>query len=398
MISLEEALRKIDQAVEPLPARRVPLLEAVGCCLAEEIVSKLDVPSFASSAMDGIAISYSDLDGDYPVELTLQGTIPAGEPSSEALKPGHAFRIMTGAPLPDGADTVIMVEELEFTGEKVRISKAPTKGDHIRIKGDDLKAGTLVFPNGYPMGAIEVALCARMGLTEILVHTRPSIAVLATGSEIQPAGRELKPGQIYNSNSVALRSLIATFGLPDPGESPSATDDPEKLTVALQGLCNEHDVVITSGAVSAGKFDYIPAVVERLGGELLFHKVFVKPGKPTLIARVGKCWLLGLPGNPVAVVVAFHLYGKRLLSRLMGHRHTLVREKARLEEAFEVVGDRFQVVGAFLRRAGGDLKVKAVERYSSGQLSSIRGIDGFIFIPGGTRQVEAGTVVEVEWL
>jgi len=399
MISLEEALQKIDRAISPLPPRKVAPLEAIGCCIAEEIAAGDDIPNFASSAMDGIAVCLKELEnGSFPIELNVQGTIAAGKPAEEPIKPGYAYRIMTGAPLPAGADTVIKVEEVEFDGGRVKIARASAIGQHVRPIGNDIKKGELVFPVGYRLKPIDAGICAGLGLTEISVYPRPRIALLATGSEIQSPGSRLKPGQIYNANDTSLRASIIAFGLPDPGAFPSLRDDPEELTPTLSRLCREYDVVITSGAVSAGQFDYIPDVVKRLNGELLFHKVFVKPGKPTLIAKIGECWLLSLPGNPVSVVVTFHLYGKRLLARLMGRQYQPVKEHATLAAPFGVSGDRFQVVGAYLKRTEQGLSATAVERYSSGRLSSIKGIDGFILVPGGTRQIEAGTVVEVEWL
>ncbi len=399
MISLDEALQKIDEAVTPLPPKKVPLLRAVGCCLSEEITAEFNVPDFASSAMDGIALAHSDLiAGELPVKLIIQGVIPAGKPASEPLKPEHAFRIMTGAPLPEGADTVIKVEELQFEGDSVVISALPGHGDHVRPVGNDIQVGEVVFPAGYSVKPLDAGIFASLGLTEISVYPRPSITVLATGSEIRSPGEDLQPGQIYNSNDTTLRSLLKANGFSNVNHESPVIDKPEVLTPVLKRLCKENDVVITSGAVSAGKFDFIPEVVAQLGGKLLFHKVAIKPGKPTLIARIGECWLLALPGNPVSVAVTYHLYGKRLLSRLSGHTKSKQREKANLTKPLSVGGNRFQVAGAFLKRRDGKLFAEPVTRYSSGRLSSIRGIDGFIFVPGGTREIPADSEVEVEWL
>jgi molybdopterin molybdotransferase len=399
MISLEEALKKIDQAVEPLPPRSVPLLEAVGCTTTEDIRAPFNVPDFASSAMDGIALAYQDLSKyQLPISLTVQGTIPAGEPAAEPLRPGHAFRIMTGAPLPEKADTIIKVEELEFEDDLVKISRMPEPGEHVRPVANDIREGEVVLHNGHPLRPADVGICASLGLTEVLVHPNPRVAVLATGSEIQPPGNTLKPGQIYNSNDTTLNALLRAIGIATITQSPPLPDDQDKLASVLKQLSETHDVLITSGAVSAGSFDYIPEIAEELGGDVLFHKVFVKPGKPTLMAKLGNCWLLGLPGNPVSVVVTFHLYGKRLLNRLRGQNYESVREKARLTAYFPVKGDRFQVVGASLNRKDGDLTAEPVQKYTSGRLSSLRGINGFVLVPGGTREVAVGSIVDVEWL
>ena len=268
----------------------------------------------------------------------------------------------------------------------------------MRLVGNDIIKGDVVFPAGYALKPIDAGIIASLGLTDIPVHPRPKIALFATGSEIIPPGEKLQPGQIYNSNDTTLRAMIASFGLPDPGALPFLADDPEKLAPVISRLCSENEVVITSGAVSMGNFDFIPEIVEQLGGELLFHKVFVKPGKPTLIARIGECWLLALPGNPVSVAVTFHLYGKRVLAKLMGRVYKPVREKAELAASFPVKGDRFQVVAAELLRSDGRLQAVPADNYSSGRLSALKGIDGFILVPGGTREVVKGSIVEVEWL
>ncbi|TKJ40828.1 hypothetical protein CEE37_07640 [candidate division LCP-89 bacterium B3_LCP] len=399
MISLEEALTKIDRAVEPLEAREVALTQAIGCALAEEITAKFDVPDFASSAMDGIAVAHEHLQGkSFPIELTIQGTIPAGKPVQEPLQAGHAFRIMTGAALPAGADTVIKVEELEFTGDFVRLMQMPGEGDHVRPAGNDIKAGTVIFSERYELTTLDAGICASLGLREISVYPHPKVAVMATGSEIISPGESLGDGQIYNSNDVTLKALLEAQGFRDIYLHSPSPDDIDKLIPIITRLCSEYDVVITSGAVSMGNFDYIPDVVKRLGGDLLFHKVFVKPGKPALVARIGRSWLLALPGNPVSVAVTFQLYGKRLIDKLMAKDTSSTRERAILTESFSVKGDRFQVIGAHLKRKDGQLLAQAVQNYSSGRLSSIKGTNGFIFVPGGSRQVQEGISVDVEWL
>lgn len=398
MISLDEALMKIDEVVHPLPPRRVKPLDAVGCALAEDIISDTDIPNFASSAMDGIAVRYADLNGAFPLALKLQGAIAAGKPARETLKPGYAYRIMTGAALPEGADTIIKVEDLRFEGQEVIVSSLPPRGHYVRPSGNDIRKGETVFQRGTVFKSVDPGICATLGLVEVLVHPKPSLTVLATGSEIQPPGKPLQPGQIYNANDTTLRAQIKHMGLPDPGAETPLQDDPERLTPVLKELCGKHDVVITSGAVSMGEYDYIPDIVTALGGDLLFHKVFAKPGKPVLIARLDRCWLLSLPGNPVSVLATFHIYGKRLLSRLMGQAYQPIREKAVTTAPFTIEGERFQVWGARLQRTDTGLEAAPAQNYTSGRLSSIQGIDGFIFISGGSRTVEPGTVVEVEWL
>ena len=396
MIKLDEALRLIDGAVQPLPAKDKPLLEALGCCLARNVVSPIDVPQFASSAMDGIAVAFAD--AQKGGALKVQGVIPAGQPAKERLRPGCAYRIMTGAPLPEGADTVVPVEELEFAGDTVKIRSTIELGQHVRPAGNDIRAGQTVLRAGITMGPIEIGICAGLGMTQVAIHPKPKVAVIATGSEFAKPGQKLLPGQIYNSNNATLRGLLKVGGWGEVAELPDLKDDFDTLLPALEKLSREYDVIITSGAVSAGEFDYIPKVVEKLGGELLFHKVAIKPGKPALMAKLGRCWLLSLPGNPVSVAVTYHLYAARVLRRLTGNLSSPLRERAVLSEEIEVDSDRFYVLGAYLERTETGLKARGAKRYQSGRLSSIIGINGFMFLKEGEYTLPEGTEVEVEFL
>jgi len=396
MITLDEALRLIDAAVQPLPAKETPLLEALGCCLAQDVVSSIDVPSFASSAMDGIAVAFEDAKRD--LALKVQGIIPAGQLAEERLRSGHAYRIMTGAPLPVGADTVVPVEELEFAGDSVQIKGAFEPSQHVRPAGNDMKAGQTVLQSGMKMGPIEIGVCAGLGMTRITVHPKPKIALIATGSEICKPGQALRPGQIYNSNNATLSALLKAGGWGEVEELPDLKDEYGTLLPELERLSQNYDVIITSGAVSVGEFDYLPKVVEKLGGELLFHKVAIKPGKPALIAKLGRCWLLSLPGNPVSVVATFYLYAARVLCRLSGDPSSPLRETAVLAEDVKVESDRFYILGAYLERTEMGLKARGAKRYQSGRLSSIIGINGFMFLKEGGYTLPEGTEVEVEFL
>ncbi|MBU0518563.1 molybdopterin molybdotransferase MoeA [bacterium] len=398
MIQLDEALKLIDEAVAPLAPCHVPILEAMGCTVAEDITAELNVPNFASSAMDGIAVRFSDVACEMPRKLKVQGIIPAGQPAETPLLQEHVYRIMTGAALPQGADTVIVVEELEYQGDEVIISRSPNQGDHVRPQGNDMRQGDVVFHAGEVLKPIDTGILAALGLTEVKVHPKPKIAVLATGSEVVSPGQPLQAGQIYNTNDASLRSLLVNAGFPDPGAQTPVSDEKQPLRDIFARLCGENDLVITSGAVSMGEFDFIPDIVRELGGDILFHKVFIKPGKPTLLAKFGSCWLLALPGNPVSVVVTFQMYAKRVLSRLMGKDYRPEREKATVAEPFQIRGERFQVWGATLQRNDDGLHAVPAQNYTSGRISALKGIDGFMLVPGGSRIVEAGTIVEVEWV
>jgi len=398
MIKLDEALTLIDKVVEPMAPKSVPILEAAGCSVTQDIIADIDVPAFASSAMDGIAVRFEDVSDKMPCRLKIQGIIPAGKPAKAPLLSQHAYRIMTGAALPEGADTVIIVEELEFQNDEVVVSKTPKRGANVRPIGNDIQHGDLIFKSGYVLKPTEIGILATLGMTTVAVHPKPRIAVLSTGSEVIPPGEPLAAGQIYNSNEISLRSLLVNAGFPDPGSQIPVSDEKQPLREVVRKLCNDHDLVITSGAVSMGEFDYIPDIVRDLNGEILFHKVFIKPGKPTLMAKVGRAWLLALPGNPVSVVVTFQMYAKRILTRLCGGLYQPKREKATVGESFTIIGDRFQVWGAYFERTGEGLLAYPAKNYTSGRLSALKGINGFILVPGGSRTVQEGTSVDMEWV
>jgi molybdopterin molybdotransferase len=398
MIALEEAQRRIDTEVAGLVSVRLSLDQAAGCALSEEIRAPIDVPQFPSSAMDGIAVSGSELSGPGPWRLRIQETVAAGEYSDQPLLPGHAVRIMTGAPLVPGADTVIPVENVKFESEFVVIRECPDRENFVRPLGDDIQKGRRLLRHGDVLGPVELGVLASLGLTEVQAIPRPRLAVFSTGSEIVEPPAPLKPGQIYDSNGPVLRNLLRRDGHTSLGGGKIIADDPDAICAAVQKALSAYDLVITTGGVSMGDFDFVPAGIQRLGGRVIFHKVAVKPGKPVFVASVGAGWLVALPGNPVSVVAGYHLFARRVIGRLMGTAYSPRISSAVLEHAVSVQGERLCLVGARLQEVNGRVTAAPSLRQKSGRLSSILGINGFVFLEGGTRTVAQGTQARAEWL
>jgi molybdopterin molybdotransferase len=398
LISLDEAITIINREVDKLPARSVPILDSAGCELREDIVSPLDVPTFANSAMDGYAIRHSDLEGDGPWRFPIQEVIAAGDLSKNVLENGYAAKIMTGAPLPQGADTVIIVEDVSVDSGQIVFKEKPETGTNVRPAGDDIEKGQTLYKAGEPLDPVAIGVLASIGRSEVRVTPKPKVAVLSTGSELANPGQELSGGKIYNSNDFIVKSLLKKDGLEISAILKTSFDNIEELCSALTGELTGNDLVIASGGVSMGDFDLVPEAVKRLGGLILFHKVFIKPGKPVLLAKINDRWLLGLPGNPVSVFVGYHLYARRIMARLGGLEYNPRTGKAILGADLPVKGERHYIVGTRIDESASGVIAHPAPSQQSGRLYSIAGVNGFIFVQGGTRIIEKGAEVDIEWL
>ncbi|UCG60817.1 MAG: molybdopterin molybdotransferase MoeA [Candidatus Zixiibacteriota bacterium] len=398
LVSLTEAQQRVQKAVKQLPPRPMPLTSAIGSIVGEDIRSPINVPQFPRSAMDGIAVRTADLKGDGPWCLPIQTVIEAGNTTPHSLLDQHVVKIMTGAPLAEGADAVIKIEDVIVQDNKAVISQLPAPGSFIRPMGNDITSGQVLFRRGDLLRPGDIGILASIGLQQVMVTPRPRIALVSTGSEIVEPGAQLQYGQIYDSNIPTLYSLLSYDRFPVQTQERVRSNDLEPLRETLKRCLEHHDLVITTGAVSMGDYDFIPDIVTALGGKLLFYKVAVKPGKPTLIADMGQCWLVSLPGNPVSVLVGYFLYVRRVVSRLSGLPFEPVRSHATLAGDVRVSGNRFNIVGARLEKTVKGLVAHPSPRQESGRLSSARSIDGLMMIEGGTRTVKKGTQVLVELL
>lgn len=396
MVTLKEAWSRIDAAVKCLPPARVPLDHATGGRVAEDIIAPIDVPGFPSSSMDGIAIRIADLNGGGPWRFPIQSIIAAGPTEPPRLKEGHACKIMTGAPLPQGADTVVKIEDVEIQSDRVVFSVEPRRGDFVRPLGNDMTAGQVVFKEGEVLRAADIGILASLGMTDVPIIPRPRIALLSTGPEIVAPGRHLQYGQIYDANLASLYSLLVNDGFTVGMRERIASNDRDAFRKTFRRCLDDHDLVVSTGGVSMGDYDFIPDMVKSMDGEILFHKLAVKPGKPTLIASFGGRWLVSLPGNPVSAVVGYHLYVKRIISLLCGTPCERRIFSATLGNDLTISGNRFMIIGARIERKENGLVVYPATRQESGRLSSLRGINGLIMTEGGSRTIAKGETVVVE--
>lgn len=408
MITPEEALSLIASHVGPLPPKAVGLREAEGCVLAESLVARLDLPPFDNSAMDGYAVRAADLAGasrEVPVALRLRGEAPAGSPSSLSVAPGDAVRILTGAPVPAGADAVVMQEKTEREGERVKVFVAPSAGANIRPRGEDVKARAPLLSSGTGLRPYEIGLLVSQGIAQVEVVPKPSAAVLATGSELAASGAPLGPGQIYNSNGPALGAALRRWGVvvQDLG---SALDDPDALASALRPAVGACDLLIVSGGVSVGDYDYTRSVFQKFGFEEVFYKVAVKPGKPLLFGRIpasggGRAaWAFGLPGNPLSALVCLEEFVRPAIERMRGM--TLAQPsyhlRGRALNAYPLPKDRQQFLFCRATPEGDGFVLEVIRPQGSAMSKMATGANALAVARLGMGVVREGDLLPFRWL
>jgi len=388
MISMHEALDAVLAAIRPLDAEEVPLLQTFGRAAADRIISPEDVPPFANSAMDGFAVSGAELEAGRR-EFRVTVDIPAGRFVSDPVGPGDAARIMTGAPMPPGVDTVVQVEHTSVDDDVMIVEQVPPQGANVRRAGEDVTVGDVLFERGARLGAAETGLLAAVGVERVRVARRPRVAILATGSELVAAGRPLQPGQIRNSNSFTAYGQVAASGA-DPILLGIARDDVEE-TRRLMAAALENDVVITSGGVSVGDYDFVKQVQEELGVERRFWGVATKPGKPLAFGVRGDTLVFGVPGNPVAAMVSLEMYVRPALLALQG-RPDVYRPWffARAAEPVLRTKDRTEARRCRLTHEEGALAFTTTGPQGSGILSSMSGAEALFFVPPGYPGGDAG--------
>ncbi|WP_420446522.1 gephyrin-like molybdotransferase Glp [Candidatus Poriferisodalis sp.] len=322
MLPLETAREFVLDRCQARKPVRVPVADALGLVTASEIIASEDIPQFANTAMDGFAVRSADV-ADAPCELRIVETIAAGHAPQITVGPGEASRIMTGATIPPGADAVVMVERTAIVsdsvadGEVVRVEISVPRDNHVRPVGDDLHAGDNVFPARTELAAGHLGVLCSLGMTDVEVYPRPRVGVLSTGDELVDDGSPLQPGQIRDSNRRTLLALAhrADVETVDLG---LVRDDPAEIEASLAIGVQTCDAIVTSGGVSMGDFDYVKAVLERIG-DMRWMQVAIKPAKPLAFGTVGDVPVFGLPGNPVSSMVSFELFARPGLRSMMGH-------------------------------------------------------------------------------
>ncbi|MCW5851105.1 MAG: molybdopterin molybdotransferase MoeA [Anaerolineae bacterium] len=404
LLSVPDALDTILADLAPLPAERVPLLDTLGRVLAEDIHSAQAIPPFTNSAMDGFAVRAADAQGataSQPARLTVVGQVAAGDAPGARVAPGTAVRIMTGAPLPDGADTVVRFEQTQTDAEGVLILAAPTRGDNVRLAGEDIQAGAVAVVAGTVIRPHVIGLLASLGCARVLCHSRPRVAVLATGDELVGLDEPLGPGKIRNSNEYTLAALVQEAG-GVPVCLGIARDQADHLRAKLrEGLAQGVDLMLTSAGVSVGDYDMVKEVLAS-EGEMRFWQVAIKPGKPLAFGHVQGVPLIGLPGNPVATAVAFEAFARPALFKLLGRQGaTRITVPAILLEELENSGRR-HFMRAWVRRQGDHFEVTTrgygVTVQGSGILSSLVWANCLLIVPEDVTRLAEGALVDVQLL
>ena len=369
-----------------MPVVEVAVADAVGLVLAEEVVAPEAIPPFANTAMDGFAVRFADLasaSAAAPVTLAVVGTVAAGAVADRALEAGQAMRIMTGAPMPDGADAVIMVELTESDDDTVRCNASVPEGNHIRRAGDDLEAGTVVFEPGTTIGPAHVGVLSSVGRAHVLVHRRPRIGVFSTGDELVVGPVPLEPGQIRDSNRPQLLALVAEAGA-EPVDLGVLRDDHDEIDAALRSAVGGCDALITSGGVSMGDFDFVKQVLSSLG-DLTWMQVAIKPAKPLAFGVLLGTPIFGLPGNPVSSAVSFELFARPAIRMMMGRSDTQrTHEWAIADEALGRARDgktHFQRV--VLSQQSDGWHVRSAGGQGSHQLAALAAANGLAVLPDG---------------
>ncbi|MDH3592597.1 MAG: molybdopterin molybdotransferase MoeA [Planctomycetota bacterium] len=396
MIDVDEALRRIRAAAEPRDRVRVSLAEAAGRVLAEPVTVDRDAPPTDRSAMDGFAVRAADATAA-GARLKIVGTAPAGRPSTATVESGSAVRIYTGGVLPDGADSVVMVEATQEDDDGVvTLTEAVRAGQHVRRRGEDRRAGEPLLSAGRRIGAAEIAALATVGASQVDVVRAPEVSVLSTGDELIDAADDPEPHQVRNANAPMLGALVKRLGYP-VRDLARVGDDRARLREAIEaGL--EADLLLITGGVSVGDYDFVAETLEACGVETLFHKVAMRPGKPVFAGRGSRGLVLGLPGNPVSAFTGCLVLGRPALDALEGgDRSAVYQATAILTESLRLRPGRRTYHLARVRSGRRGLEAAAARTASSGDVLSLERGNAFVVTEADVPAPEAGDRVSVLW-
>ena len=398
LLTVAEAQARILDGVTPVTAvETLPVREALGRVLADEIVSPIDVPSHTNSAMDGYAVRAADLPDEGVREFPVPGTSWAGRPWLTPIEPGQAVQIMTGGMMPEGADTVVMQEQVERTDDTVRIGTGHRSGQNVRAAGEDLATGQRVFSMGRQLSAADIGVLASLGLAEARVYRRLKVAFFSTGDELRAVGEPLGPGEIHDSNRYTLYGMLKKLGVEiiDLGV---VRDRRELIEQAFRDAAAAADAIITSGGVSVGEADFVKETLDKLG-RMSFWKIAMKPGRPVTFGNIDDAVFFGLPGNPVSVMVTFFVFVRQALLKMTGATGAsdVLTLQARTTSPLRKRPGRFEFQRGVMEQVGpGEFAVRSAGAQGSGVLRSMSEANCFILLDPDRTSVETGETVEVQ--
>jgi molybdenum cofactor synthesis domain-containing protein len=403
LVSVDEAKRVLARSFTPRPvgSEVVALSEAYGRVLADDVVSSFDIPPFNRSTVDGYAVKASDTfgaDENCPVTLRLTGTVKVGEAPKARVQKGTLVEIVTGAPIPEGADAVVMIEYTERKGDSVLARQAVSHGENVMKAGSDIRKGEIVLRKGTMLSPYEIGALAAVGSVKARVYKRPIVAIFSTGAEVIEPGKSLTPGKIFDINAHALSAAVGECGC-EPRNMGIVQDELDQMKTALQKALKTADLVITSGGVSVGPTDIIPKVLSTLGKPgVVVYGIAIRPGKPTTIALVDGIPVFSLPGHPASSLMTFHLFVRPLLICMAGRREqeAVTVKSVVSERLFPSRGRRTYVTVTLRKDRGGRIVALPVSTGLSGAITTLSKADGFLIIPEDQQFVEKGACVEVE--
>ncbi|HEB34482.1 MAG TPA: molybdopterin molybdenumtransferase MoeA [Candidatus Aminicenantes bacterium] len=397
MIHFEETLRLVLSNAPILPITEKNNYEINSDILAQDIRAREDLPLFSNSAMDGFALRSEDTHS-VPVDLKIKGCIKAGDSPGIKVGEGEAVKIMTGAPMPAGADAVVMVEDTEEKERNVQIKKSIKKGENVRIKGEEIKKGQIGLKKGIRLNPASLGFLASMGYEKVKVFGKPKVSVLITGSELVKPGLKLMPGKKWESNSVVLSSVLAEVNI-KPILLGITRDNLLDLERQIQEGLKNSDILLISGGISVGDYDFVQEILLRLGVDKVFWRVAIKPGKPTFFGKKGDKLVFGLPGNPVSVLVTFLEFVRPAILKMMGKRDVLLQEReAILEEKLQKKTDRAYFFKGMFQEKNGVAYVKSAGRQHSHILESFTGANCLIFLEKEKNIYEKGERIKIQIL
>ncbi len=396
LMPIEEAMDKMLSRIKPIQKTlSLPLADALGFVLAEDVLSPIHVPPFDNSAMDGYAIRIQDLEAS--TVLPMVGKSFAGQPFEGEWPTGTCVRIMTGAKIPEGCDAVIMQENTTVTEAGIQFNQTDVEPqNNIRPTGDDIKQGDIVLAKGARLTPRDIPMIASLGVSHVTVVRKPKVAFFSTGDELKPLGEPLEAGQIYDSNRYGIKPLIENFGCEaiDLGIIP---DCPETLKATFEKAQTLADVVVTSGGVSVGEADYTKDILEQLG-EIGFWKLAIKPGKPFAFGKLSTAWFCGLPGNPVSAVLTMYVLVQPMLAKLAGHTEWKAPESipATTKTAFKKAPGRTDYQRGIYTLEDGKFVVETTGNQSSGAFRSMSLANCFVVLERERGRVEVGETVQIQ--